>query len=372
MFASTHGDLAISDYMCATLGDTPTLISPIKFHNSVHNAAAGYWSIGTGSYAPYTAISAFEYTFGAGLLEAATQVAVRAAPVLYVAFDIEANGALATMAPSRGLLGAALVLAPERQRRHGALRLAHATTDARASRRRRARRQRRSSPTMRWRPACRSSRRWRRSSRDVRCAELRALSAWTQHALTRQSRLELTHMHRCNRSTTSSSWAAASPGLTLAIQLRREFAALDVLVLERRRIRCRAAAHKVGESTVEIGANYFDTVLGLKEHLTQQQLKKFGFRFFFSEGRSDIDAVARARREPLSRDAELSARSRHVRELPRRARARARRAVPRRRGRARLRARRRTARAHSVRYERDGAEHEVAARWLSTPRAAPG
>ena len=33
------------------------------------------------------------------------------------------------------------------------------------------------------------------------------------------------------------------------------------------RIRCRAAAHKVGESSVEIGAHYFDTVLGLKEHL---------------------------------------------------------------------------------------------------------
>ena len=73
VFASTHGDLAISDYMCATLVATPTLISPIKFHNSVHNAAAGYWSIGTASGAPYTAISAFQYTFAAGLLEAAMQ-----------------------------------------------------------------------------------------------------------------------------------------------------------------------------------------------------------------------------------------------------------------------------------------------------------
>lgn len=112
VFASTHGDTAISDYTCATLAVTPTLISPIKFHNSVHNAAAGYWSIGTGSLAPYTAISAHEYTFGAGLLEAATQVVCEHRPVLYVAFDIESKGALATMAASRGLLGAALVLAP--------------------------------------------------------------------------------------------------------------------------------------------------------------------------------------------------------------------------------------------------------------------
>ncbi|HKS53884.1 MAG TPA: beta-ketoacyl synthase chain length factor [Steroidobacteraceae bacterium] len=112
VFASTHGDLGISDYMCATLVATPALISPIKFHNSVHNAAAGYWSIGTSSHAPYTAISAFQHTFGAGLLESAIQIACEQQPVLYVAFDVEAKGALSTMAPSRGLLGVALVLAP--------------------------------------------------------------------------------------------------------------------------------------------------------------------------------------------------------------------------------------------------------------------
>jgi len=114
VFASTHGDLAISDYMCTTLASTPTLISPIKFHNSVHNAAAGYWSIGTGSSAPYTAISAYEYTFAAGLLEAAVQALCERRPILYVAFDIEAKGALATVAPSKGILGVAMVIGPER------------------------------------------------------------------------------------------------------------------------------------------------------------------------------------------------------------------------------------------------------------------
>jgi hypothetical protein len=112
VFASTHGDLAISDYMCSTLASTPTLISPIKFHNSVHNAAAGYWSIGTGSLAPYTAITAHEYTFGVGLLETAAQALCENRPVLYVAFDIEAKGPMGTMAPSRGLLGVGLILSP--------------------------------------------------------------------------------------------------------------------------------------------------------------------------------------------------------------------------------------------------------------------
>ena len=57
-------------------------MSPIRFHNSVHNAAAGYWTIGTDCHEPYTALSAFEDTFGEGLLEALSQAACRTAPVL--------------------------------------------------------------------------------------------------------------------------------------------------------------------------------------------------------------------------------------------------------------------------------------------------
>ena len=80
-------------------------------------------------------------------------------------------------------------------------------------------------------------------------------------------------------------------GLSLALQLRQRFADLPITVLERRRHPVPAAAHKVGESTVEVGAHYFSEVLGLKPHLQRDQLKKFGFRFFFNDGRSDIDGV---------------------------------------------------------------------------------
>ena len=80
-------------------------------------------------------------------------------------------------------------------------------------------------------------------------------------------------------------------GLTLALQLRQRLPALDIVVLERVRHPVPEAAHKVGESSVEIGAHYFESVLGLKAHLTEQQLKKYGFRFFFSEGRETIDDV---------------------------------------------------------------------------------
>ncbi|MCU0958383.1 MAG: FAD-dependent oxidoreductase, partial [Hydrogenophaga sp.] len=80
-------------------------------------------------------------------------------------------------------------------------------------------------------------------------------------------------------------------GLSLALQLRSRMPDIDVLVLERRTLPLPEAAHKVGESTVEIGARYFEHVLGLGEHLRQHQLRKFGFRFFFSEGRRDLDRV---------------------------------------------------------------------------------
>jgi flavin-dependent dehydrogenase len=81
-------------------------------------------------------------------------------------------------------------------------------------------------------------------------------------------------------------------GLSLAIQLRQQFAALQILVVERRTHPVPPAAHKVGESSVEIGAHYFDTVLGLGEHLNRHQLRKFGFRFFFNEGSTAVDQVA--------------------------------------------------------------------------------
>ena len=113
VFSSVHGDLAITDYMCETLARTPLLVSPTRFHNSVHNAAAGYWCIATGCHAPYVMVSAFGHSFATGLLEAFAQIASDGAPVLYVAYDIEACGPLATMGPSRSLLGVGLVLAPE-------------------------------------------------------------------------------------------------------------------------------------------------------------------------------------------------------------------------------------------------------------------
>lgn len=110
VFASTHGDLAITDYMCATLADDPRGISPTRFHNSVHNAAAGYWTIGAGCLRPATALSAHRASFAQGLLEAMSQLACGDQAVLLVAYDTAGTGPLGAVASSSGLLGGALVL----------------------------------------------------------------------------------------------------------------------------------------------------------------------------------------------------------------------------------------------------------------------
>ncbi|MGJ4730775.1 beta-ketoacyl synthase chain length factor, partial [Luteimonas sp. SDU101] len=110
VFASTHGDLGITDYMCATLATAPGEVSPTKFHNSVHNAAAGYWTIGAGCMRTATAISAHRASFAQGLLEAMVQLATDAPAVLLVGYDTAASGLLGTVTRSEGLLGGALVL----------------------------------------------------------------------------------------------------------------------------------------------------------------------------------------------------------------------------------------------------------------------
>jgi hypothetical protein len=110
VFASTYGDLAITDYMCSTLATAPTTLSPTRFHNSVHNAAAGYWSIATGCHQPYTALAPAGTPFANGLFAAALQVCAERTDVLFVAYDIDARGAQAQIAHSQGFLGVALVL----------------------------------------------------------------------------------------------------------------------------------------------------------------------------------------------------------------------------------------------------------------------
>jgi hypothetical protein len=103
------------------------LVSPTRFTNSVHNAAAGYWHIAAGSRAPSTSLAAFDASFAAGLLEAVLQVCSGDAPVLLVACDVPYPEPLHAVRPVLDTFAVALLLAPagECQSAHPVLHLRH-------------------------------------------------------------------------------------------------------------------------------------------------------------------------------------------------------------------------------------------------------
>ena len=112
VFASSGGDGQNCHEICQALANDEKLISPTRFHNSVHNAAAGYWSIATRSKAASNALCAFDWSFAAGLLEAVTQVAVDRTRVLLVAYDAPYPQPLFDKRPISEAFGVAFVLAP--------------------------------------------------------------------------------------------------------------------------------------------------------------------------------------------------------------------------------------------------------------------
>jgi hypothetical protein len=88
VFASSSGDGENCHSICETLASDDRLISPTRFHNSVHNAPAGYWGIATGAMRPADCVGAFDASFGAGLLEGLARLASDPAqPVLVIAYD---------------------------------------------------------------------------------------------------------------------------------------------------------------------------------------------------------------------------------------------------------------------------------------------
>ena len=112
VFASSGGDGQNCHEICQALANDEKLISPTRFHNSVHNAAAGYWSIATRSKAASNALCAFDWSFAAGLLEAVTQVVVDQTRVLLVAYDAPYPQPLFDKRPIPEAFGVAFVLAP--------------------------------------------------------------------------------------------------------------------------------------------------------------------------------------------------------------------------------------------------------------------
>lgn len=115
VFSSSGADGHNCHELCQALSLAGREISPTRFANSVHNAAAGYWSIATGAMAESNVLCAFDASFTAGLLEALAQVAVDQVPVLLVAYDSEYPQPLHAKRPIPDAFGVALVLTPQRR-----------------------------------------------------------------------------------------------------------------------------------------------------------------------------------------------------------------------------------------------------------------
>jgi hypothetical protein len=112
VFAASNGDGYNCHAINETLASEDRDLSPTRFHNSVHNAASGYCSIATGAMAPSSVLCAHDASFGAGLLEALTQVAVDNTRCVLVAGDTSYPEPMYSVRKIYDALGIALVLAP--------------------------------------------------------------------------------------------------------------------------------------------------------------------------------------------------------------------------------------------------------------------
>lgn len=112
VFAASGGDGDNCHAICEMLAGDDRYISPTRFHNSVHNAPAGYWSIAARAMPASNVLCAYDGSFAAGLLESLCQVVVDAHDALLIASDTAYPYPLSSVRPTRDAFGVALVLAP--------------------------------------------------------------------------------------------------------------------------------------------------------------------------------------------------------------------------------------------------------------------
>lgn len=113
VFTSASGDPDTCHAMCEALARPERLLSPTRFTNSVHNAAAGYWHIAAQSRKASTSLAAYDASACAGLLEAAAQCCSGGSPVLMVACDMPYPAPLHALRPLPDVFACALLLVPQ-------------------------------------------------------------------------------------------------------------------------------------------------------------------------------------------------------------------------------------------------------------------
>lgn len=116
VFTSSGADGQNCHEICETLASEERELSPTRFHNSVHNAPAGYWGIATGARQASNVVCAYDASFAAGLLDALTQVAIERQPVLMISYDAQYPPPMYEKRPLPDAFAVAMLLSPT----HGA------------------------------------------------------------------------------------------------------------------------------------------------------------------------------------------------------------------------------------------------------------
>ena len=112
VFVSGLGDTQLTDYMCRTLAGENKALSPTKFHNSVHNAAAGYWTISTGCMQAANSVAGFQESVSLTLLEGLIQCHAEQRPVMLTFYDAPCSEVLRDLMKNEIAFAASIVVAP--------------------------------------------------------------------------------------------------------------------------------------------------------------------------------------------------------------------------------------------------------------------
>lgn len=118
VFACSDGDLQVIDGVCHKLSLAGRPVSPLEFHNIVHNAPAGYWSLAKRARTSSTSVTGRYQTFASGLLEAFVQVVADDTPVLFVCCDHPGPQRLDQYRPRFAPFASAMVLTREPPRNY--------------------------------------------------------------------------------------------------------------------------------------------------------------------------------------------------------------------------------------------------------------
>ena len=111
VFSSYEAAGVITHQLCEVLAGSRE-VSPTQFHNSVHNAPSGYYSIAMGAKLSASSVCRGDWSFAAGLLNAAAQSLTDDVAVLYVCYDSPLPAPISEVKPVIETTAIALVLTP--------------------------------------------------------------------------------------------------------------------------------------------------------------------------------------------------------------------------------------------------------------------